>query len=118
MDILAKDAEDRLVIIENELEATNHDHLGKIITYAAVHKAEIVIWLVAEVREEREQAITWLNDNLGEDIGLFLLEVRAVKIDNSLRAPIFDVVASPNEFVKIQRSAAGSSSGKSELNNL
>ena len=56
-DILAVDSEDRVVVIENQLEQTDHDHLGKIITYAAGKQAEVMVWIVKDAREEHENAI-------------------------------------------------------------
>ncbi len=107
VDILAHDSEDNLVIIENQLEASNHDHLGKIITYAAVHKAQTIVWIVANVREEHEQAINWLNDHTDEEVNIFLIQIGAVRIGNSTPAPVFDVIVRPNSFVKKERSHAG-----------
>lgn len=62
------------VIIENQLESTNHDHLGKIITYASGLDASVIIWIVKEAREEHKSAIEWLNNNMVKEISFFLLE--------------------------------------------
>ncbi|MCG8321136.1 MAG: hypothetical protein MI921_16655 [Cytophagales bacterium] len=63
VDILAEEAETgKKIIIENQLERTNHDHLGKIITYASGYEAETVIWIVKEFRNEHKSAIDWLNE--------------------------------------------------------
>lgn len=74
----------RKVIIENQLEDTNHDHLGKVITYAAGKGAEVVIWVVAHARDEHRQAIEWLNQHTDSDFGFFLVEVELWKIGGSL----------------------------------
>ena len=75
-DIIARDNKsEKLIIIENQLEETNHDHLGKILTYASGIKANIIIWIVKNVRDEHRQAIEWLNENTGEDINFFLIKV-------------------------------------------
>ena len=65
----------RKIIIENQLEDTNHDHLGKIITYAAGKEAKVVIWIVAHARSEHQLAIEWLNQYTDSDIGFFLIEM-------------------------------------------
>ena len=88
------------VIIENQLEATNHDHLGKIITYASGLDAKVVVWVVKEAREEHRSAIEWLNNNTISDIGFFLIEIHAYKIGDSLPAAKFEMVEKPNDFIK------------------
>lgn len=88
------------IIIENQLEATNHDHLGKIITYAAGLDANTIIWIVKEAREEHRAAIEWLNNNTSKKIGFFLMELHAYKIDESRPAPMFKIIEKPNDFVK------------------
>lgn len=65
------------VIIENQLETTNYDHLGKIITYASGLDANVVIWIVKETREEHRSAIDWLNNKTTKYISFFLMEIRA-----------------------------------------
>jgi len=93
------------VIIENQMEATNHDHLGKIITYASGLDAYVVIWIVKEAREEHKSAIEWLNNNLVKDISFFLLEIHAYKIGDSLPAPKIEIIEKPNDFVKSTKSS-------------
>ena len=74
VDILAKEMHaDKKVIIENQLETTDHDHLGKIITYASGYDAETIIWIVKDVREEHKQAIDWLNSISGDTINFFAI---------------------------------------------
>ena len=105
-DIIASDeTTGTKVIIENQLEVSNHDHLGKIITYASGLGAKIIVWVVTEAREEHRSAIEWLNNNTIKDIGFFLLELHAYKIGNSLPAPQFKVVEQPNDFVKNTKTA-------------
>ncbi|MEH8029084.1 DUF4268 domain-containing protein [Gallibacterium anatis] len=101
-DLVAKDETTEIkVIIENQLETTNHDHLGKIITYASGLDANVVIWIVKEAREEHRSAIEWLNNKTTTDISFFLIEIRAFRIGDSLPAPQFVVVEKPNDFVKV-----------------
>ena len=90
----------RKVVIENQLEDTNHDHLGKVITYAAGKGAEVVIWVVARARDEHRQAIEWLNQQTDSSFGFFLVEIELWSIGDSLPAPRFNVVEQPNEWTK------------------
>ena len=105
-DLVAKDETTGIkVIIENQLEATNHDHLGKIITYASGLDANVVIWIVKEAREEHRSAIEWLNNKTTNELSFFLMEIRAYKIGDSLPAPKFVVVEKPNDFVKTAKAS-------------
>lgn len=103
-DILAKETgTNRRIIIENQLENTNHDHLGKIITYAAGKNASYVVWIVKHAREEHKAAIEWLNENTTDDIGFFLCEIKLYQIDDSKIAPMFVAVSTPNGWKKEQK---------------
>ncbi len=100
-DIYAQESgTERKVIIENQLEDTNHDHLGKVITYAAGKGAEVVIWVVRRARDEHRQAIEWLNQHTDSEFGFFLVEVELWQIGDSKPAPRFNVVEQPNEWAK------------------
>lgn len=100
-DLVAKDETTGIkVIIENQLEVTNHDHLGKIITYASGLDAKVVVWIVKEAREEHKSAIEWLNNNTLSNIAFFLIEIHAYKIGDSLPAAKFEMVEKPNDFIK------------------
>lgn len=101
VDILAEEeGTGRKIIIENQLEVTNHDHLGKIITYASGYDAEIIIWIVRDFREEHKQAIDWLNENTDSKINLFLIRVELWKIEDSPVAPKFNIISQPNDWAK------------------
>lgn len=101
VDILAEEEDTgKKVVIENQLELTNHDHLGKIITYASGFDAEIIIWIVKEVRDEHKQAVDWLNEHTDEKINIFAIEMEVWKIGESLCAPKFKIVSKPNDWAK------------------
>lgn len=100
---------DRKIIIENQLEDTNHDHLGKLITYASGKAADIVIWVVKRAREEHRAAIEWLNNHTDENIAFFLLEVKLFQIGDSDIAVKFEVIEKPNDWAKeIKRQTSSS----------
>ena len=100
------------VIIENQLEFSNHDHLGKIITYTSGLNAQVVVWIVTHAKEEHKSAIEWLNNNTNGDVNFFLIELHAYKIGDSLPDPYFEVVEKPNDFIKNTKV----NGDKSELN--
>lgn len=107
VDILAKDlGRDRFVIIENQLEPTDHTHLGQVITYAAGKDAGTVVWVCREFREEHRSALDWLNRGM-ESTGtqFFGIVIELVQIDDSKPAVNFRVVASPNKWTRATRSA-------------
>lgn len=100
-DILASETgTERKIIIENQLEDTNHDHLGKLITYAAGKSAEVVIWVVRHAREEHRAAVEWLNNHTDEQISFFLCEIKLYRIGKSLPAVKFEVIERPNDWSK------------------
>ena len=99
LDILATDLNsNRPVIIENQLEVTNHGHLGQLLTYAAGFDAEAVVWVTREFRDEHRQALDWLNQRTGEDTQFFGVEVELWRIGESPLAPHFRMVVSPNDW--------------------
>ncbi len=106
-DIVAKETNtDRIIVIENQLEDTNHDHLGKIITYASGIEASIIIWIVKNARDEHRKAIEWLNNNIDEKIDLFLIQIELWKINDSNPAPRFNVLEQPNTWAKEVKKAS------------
>lgn len=92
----ATDDKGTTVVIENQLESTDHDHLGKLLTYWAGLGASIVIWVSTEFREEHRAALERLNDVTDEDAQFFGLEIEVLQIGDSARAPRFNVAVKPN----------------------
>ena len=105
LDILCTDGDEQ-VIIENQLEKTNHTHLGQIIAYAAGVGAKKVIWVAESFRPEHAAALQFLNDNTTDDLNFFAVEVELWKIGDSPLAPKFEVVVKPNEWAKSGREQA------------
>ena len=115
LDVLAYDrGSDRPVIIENQLEATNHGHLGQLLTYAAGYDAGVIIWLTGNFQDEHRAALDWLNQRTDEETQFFGVVVEAWKIDRSRPAPHFRVVAMPNNWQKRTVSATRSASARVE----
>ena len=100
---------ERRIIIENQLEDTNHDHLGKLITYASGKSADIIIWVVKKAREEHRSAIEWLNNHTDEKINFFLVEIKLYQIGDSEIAVKFEVVEKPNDWTKEIKKQSSSS---------
>lgn len=101
LDIRAKDlGTGRTVIIENQLTETDHDHLGKLLTYAGGFDAGVLVWIAKELRDEHRRALEWLNDNTGPDIDCFGVVIEVIRIDNSKPAFNFKPVVFPNEWQK------------------
>ena len=99
LDILATDLNsNRPVIIENQLEATDHTHLGQLLTYAAGFDAGVIVWVTREFRDEHRQALDWLNQRTGEDTQFFGVAVELWRIAGSPPAPHFRLAATPNEW--------------------
>lgn len=115
VDILATEVHTgKKVIIENQLEVTDHKHLGQILTYASGHDASIIIWLVKDYREEHKQAIDWFNVNMPEAISFFLVKIELWQIGDSEVAPRFNIIAQPNDWSKAVK-ASNSNATISEL---
>lgn len=116
LDLLAKDlGSGHTVIIENQLTQTDHDHLGKLLTYAAGFGASTVVWIAEVVRDEHRQALEWLNQRTDEDTQFFGVVVEVFKIDDSKPAYSFKPVVSPSEWQKSKkRQISGTVSAKGE----
>ncbi len=95
-DILAKDTgTGRFVVIENQLAKTNHDHLGKAVTYASALDATAVVWIAPEFTEEHQKALEWLNDHTTEDLAFYAVLLEVWRIENSPPAVRFNVISRP-----------------------
>lgn len=98
-DILCKDSStDHWVVIENQIEKTDHTHLGQILTYAAGLKATTVIWIAARFTDEHRAALDWLNEITDESVNFFGLEIELWQIGDSPVAPKFNIVSRPNDW--------------------
>ena len=101
LDLLARDVgNNRPVIVENQLEPTDHSHLGQLLTYAAGYDASAIVWIAKEFRDEHRAALDFLNGRTGEDTEFFGVVVELWKIENSRPAPHFMVVSAPNDWQK------------------
>jgi hypothetical protein len=114
-DILARNTTDEsLVLIENQLERTDHTHLGQVMTYLAGLGASTVIWIASEFQEPHLSAVEWLNENTVDYFRFFAVTVRAVRIGESPIAPVFDIQARPNDWSRQLRSIGGSSGSRAK----
>lgn len=117
LDLLAKDlGRNAHVIVENQLATTDHDHLGKLITYASGYDAQVVLWVSTDIREEHRQALDWLNQRTDSNTDFFAVVVEVIRIGDSKPALQFRVAVSPNEWQKSTRNkSVTATSEKSEL---
>ena len=95
VDLVAVDEAGSSIIIENQLEKSDHDHLGKLITYLTAMQANTAVWIVADPRPEHVAALTWLNESSSADF--FLLKIEAIRIENSPPAPLLTLIVGPSE---------------------
>ncbi|MGI8907415.1 MAG: DUF4268 domain-containing protein [Candidatus Sumerlaeaceae bacterium] len=98
--------DDKLVLIENQIERTDHDHLGKLLTYTAGRKASFIVWVAKTFREEHRAALDWLNENTSEEFSFFGLEVELWRIADSPPAPKFNIVCQPNNWSRREHEIA------------
>lgn len=118
LDLLGRDvADDSVVIVENQLEQSDHGHLGQILTYAAGTDPRTVVWITTGFRSEHRAALDWLNEHTDPHVRFFGVEIDVVKIGDSEPAPNFKLVAQPNDWGKRVRAATSGipTSGRSKL---
>jgi hypothetical protein len=112
LDLLGRDLDHEVpLIVENQIETTDHGHLGQLVTYAAGTDAGTIVWVARQVRDEHRQALDWLNQRTNEDIRFFGIAIRAVRIGNSPPAPFLEVIAKPNDWQKQVRAATAKQQG-------
>ncbi len=114
-DILARNVVDgSAVLVENQLEVSDHGHLGQILTYLAGLDARTVVWVAPDFREAHLSAIRWLNQHTAIDFAFFAVRLRVVRIGDSPMAPLFDVLERPNDWEKrLQETAQSAGRGPS-----
>ncbi len=118
LDLIGRDlTNDAVLIVENQLGGTDHNHLGQILTYAAGTGASSIVWIATSFREEHRQAIDWLNEQTRENVRFFGIELQVVRIGASLPAPLFKLVAQPNDLQKQVRSATRPDRTEREIQN-
>jgi len=106
LDLIGKDlTNNATLIVENQLAGTDHGHLGQIMTYAAGTGASTIVWIATEFREEHRQALEWLNEITADEARFFGIRLRVVRIADSTPAPLFEIVAGPNDWQKRVRAA-------------
>ena len=111
LDLFGRDqTNDCVLIVENQLTSTDHGHLGQLLTYAAGTDAATIVWMATDFREEHRQALDWLNDLARGDVRFFGIEIGAVKIGESVPAPLFKLRAQPNEWHAVISTAAKATS--------
>lgn len=116
-DIIAVNPEDgSRVLIENQLERSDHTHLGQVLTYLAGVEAQTVIWIARDFTDAHLSAIRWLNQHTVEPFSFFAVKVRAVRIGASAIAPLFDVVDRPNDWERSVQKATRERSSQSGIN--
>lgn len=107
LDLIGRDLTNQCeLIVENQLGVTDHIHLGQLMTYAAGTKAQTIVWIAPSFREEHREALRWLNEIAGDQARFFGVEVRVVRIGESLPAPLFELRAEPNEWSSTVRREA------------
>lgn len=106
LDLIGRDlTHDCRLIVENQIEPSDHGHLGQLLTYTAGTDAPTIVWIARSFRDEHRNALDWLNANTGEETRFFGVVVKALRVDRSLPAPFFEVVSKPNDWQKAVKAA-------------
>ena len=100
--------DDSTLVVENQLERTDHSHLGQLLTYAGGLEPSTIVWIASEFRDEHRAALDWLNEVTDEKTHFFGVVVKAVRIGNSLPAPWLELVVQPNSWSEMTRKAKSS----------
>lgn len=107
LDIKARTPDDRVVIIENQLDRTDHNHLGQILVYAGGLEAATVVWIAPDFRDDHRKTLDFLNQRTDSELDFFGVEVSVVRIGaGGPAAPVFEVVSRPNDWSKNIRAVA------------
>lgn len=110
-DILAKDIDtDAYVVIENQLEKTNHDHLGKSITYASALGAKTIVWIATDFTDEHKKALDWLNDNTNEELAFWGIQLELWQISEETASMRLNIVSRPSTNIKTIKSKSNNES--------
>jgi hypothetical protein len=114
VDLIGQDVtHDKPLIVENQLEPSDHNHLGQLLTYSAGTGAATIVWIATMIRDEHRQALTWLNEQTGTETHFFGVELDVVRIGDSEAAPLFSIVVIPNDWQKsVRATSTRASSGK------
>lgn len=111
LDIQAENDDGRTVIVENQLERTDHRHLGQLLVYASGLEAAVVVWVAPDFRDDHRRALDWLNERTDTGVDFFGVQIGVVQIGTTgPRAPVFDIVARPNAWQKDVKETSGSTS--------
>ena len=117
LDLIGRDlTHDARLIVENQIEQSDHGHLGQLLTYTAGTDARTIVWIARAFREEHRVALDWLNTSTGEDVRFFGVVVKALSIDDSRPAPFFEIVSKPNDWQKsVKAATSGQESAQAEI---
>lgn len=104
-DILAKDASGDFVVIENQFGKTDHDHLGKLLTYGATLGASAVVWIAEQFTDEHHKTVEWLNERTIDTLSIYAVQLEVLQIDDSPPAIRFNIISQPNQVVRAATAA-------------